>query len=88
MSLDESDEQIALLIEIRQEVRGMRDDVRAIRFDPIGPFFDSTKARFEAADRSLDRIEVALADCAQQTRLAVHYTKILAAQHGIQIDPV
>ena len=85
MSLDDSDEKIALLKEIREEARRLREGVRCVRRDLLDLPSDTT--RFEAMQRRLDSIDVVLADYAEQTRLAVHYTKILAEQHGIRTDP-
>lgn len=83
MSLDDSDEKIALLQEIRDEVRGLRDDTHR----ELGGLRGDIHGLLGTFDRGFDRIEAALADCAEQVRLTVHYTKVLCKQRGIEIEP-
>lgn len=89
MSLDDSDEKLALLQEIRDEVLGLRSDV-AQRLAGLGGKIDRGLDRIDrVADgmhRGFDRVDAALAEYAEQVRLTVHYVRVLAGQSGIEIE--
>jgi hypothetical protein len=72
MSLDDSDEKLALLQEIREQVWGLGSDIH--------------QGVDGKLDGGLGRIEAAVADYAEQVRLAVHDVRVLAKKSGIEIE--
>ena len=97
MSLDDSDEKLALLKEIRDEVRRWSDATnRGLDglsgtidrgLDRMDRGLDRIDRGLDRMDGQFDRIDAALADCAESVRLTVHYVKGLCKQRGIEFDP-